>query len=348
MLSYKVNVNYEVVKPLDNQGCNSKVFRIRDKQLNSEFVLKKIEKASLDINQLFHEAQILKKCDHPNVAKIQYAGEDSDKIHIDLVMPFYANGSLKEKVTNGNYLSTIDAIRYFIHIFQGLSHIHSQGLIHFDIKPDNIMISDSDEALVADFGLAKYMENYGIQPDKMYSLHTQPELYVGSKVADYRADIYQAGLTMYRIVNGYDVLSQYRNLTIADILSKSYPSRSNYKPHIPLKLKQIINKCIEPNPNDRYKSVIEVINELSSIPKKDILYWSLTHDTTNLSIWEQIIGNKKIQVRAAVNSSEESDKYVILTKKISLNSHKEQKIKEFCYNGNRKNEFESKLKTIFK
>lgn len=282
MKNCKVRLDFNEIKEIGQEGRNSKVFLAHDNQLDGEIVIKEIKKnPSTTPDEYFKEARLLYAHNHNNIVKVNYACEDDDNIYV--AMPFYKNGSLKKRISNGNYLTVREAIRYSIQFLSGLNHIHSKGLIHFDIKPDNILISDSNEAMLSDFGLAIYTDAYGFCKAKaFYTPHVTPEQ-LQNLQQTIKNDIYQAGLTIYRMINGNDLL--YRqipntgNPMLDDvafkrmILNGLFPNRKLYLLHIPKKLKKIIKKCIEPNPNDRYDNTLQIINELASINENlDIRY----------------------------------------------------------------------------
>lgn len=282
MKNCKVRLDFDEIKEIGQEGRNSKVFLAHDNQLDGEIVIKEIKKnPSTTPDEYFKEARLLYAHNHNNIVKVNYACEDDDNIYV--AMPFYKNGSLKKRISDGNYLTIREAIRYSIQFLSGLNHIHSKNLVHFDIKPDNILISDSNEAMLSDFGLALYANVYGFcKSQAFYTPHVTPEQLCGLQQT-IKNDIYQAGVTMYRMVNGNEYF--YRqipntgdNLTDGQILAEAiikgkFPDRKLYLPHVPKKLKKIIKKCIEPNPNDRYDNTLQIINELASIDENlDIRY----------------------------------------------------------------------------
>lgn len=297
MKNCKVRLDFNEIKEIGQEGRNSKVFLAHDNQLDGEIVIKEIKKNDTTTpDEYFKEARLLYAHNHNNIVKVNYACEDDDNIYV--AMPFYKNGSLKKRISDGHYLTVREVIRYSIQFLSGLNHIHSKGLIHFDIKPDNILISDSNEAMLSDFGLALYTDAYGLcESQASYTPHVTPEQLQGLQQS-IKNDIYQAGLTIYRMVNGNDFF--YQQIPIMNnnqfdsqsfkrmILKGNFPDRTLYLPHVPKKLKRIIKKCIEPNPNDRYDNTLQIINELASIDENlDIRYGR----DANREFWESPKGN---------------------------------------------------------
>jgi len=279
----KAQVSFKKIEEIGHEGQNSKVYRAHDLNLDTEIVIKEVSKENgFSTEHYFAEARTLYRSAHPNVVQVTYACEDEGKVYV--ASPFYKNGSLK-KLMAQEHLTVKDIIRFSTHLLNGLHNVHSKGLIHFDIKPDNILISNRHEALLADFGLTKIMDENGVaQQDYLYTKQVPPELFGNVKcIFDNRFDIYQAGLTIYRMCVGDNVFdaqydSYFTNGALdqekfgRDIIRGNFPDRKAYPLHIPKKLQRVINKCIKPQPVDRYNSAIEVVNAMSDIDGS-ILHW---------------------------------------------------------------------------
>lgn len=347
MKNCKVRLDFDEIKEIGQEGRNSKVFLAHDNQLDGEIVIKEIKKnPSTTPDEYFKEARLLYAHNHNNIVKVNYACEDDDNIYV--AMPFYKNGSLKKRISDNNYLTVREVIRYSIQFLSGLNHIHSKGLIHFDIKPDNVLISDSNEAMLSDFGLALYTDAYGFcEAQASYTPHVTPEQLLGLKQT-IKNDIYQAGLTIYRMVNGNDFF--YRqipnsgNLMLDNIAFKRlvqlvfFPNRKSYLPHVPKKIKKIIKKCIEPDPNDRYDNTLQIINELASINENlDIRYGR----DVNGEFWESPKGAYVYRI----NSIPKTDKFDI--KVCKTKEGKTTNCTSLCSNNVDKDQVIPKLEAIF-
>ncbi len=279
MLPYQTaQVSFKKIEEIGYEGQNSKVYRVHDEYLDAEMVIKEVEKKDgFSASDYFSEARTLYRSAHPNVVQVSYACEDKNKIYV--ASPFYKNGSLKRLMSN-RFLTVKEIIRISTHVLNGLHNVHSKGLIHFDVKPDNILISNRNEALLADFGLTKIVDPDGIakQP-KLYIKQMPPEVFGNREFAfDNRFDIYQIGLTMYRMCVGDMYFDQQFSIYATgeefakDVITGKFPNRKAYPLHIPKKLQNTINKCLKPNPGDRYGAAIEVVNALADIDGS-ILHW---------------------------------------------------------------------------
>lgn len=281
-------VNFETKNEIGQHGRNSKVFLAHDKNLNATIVIKKIKKSSFnDPSSYFEEARALYKSNHPYVVKVLYACEDlatQEDPSLYIAMPFYKNKSLKD-LLNEKKLTVREIIKYSTEFLSGLNHIHMNKFIHFDIKPDNIMLSDRMECLISDFGLTKPVDELGLaEPNMLYIKRCPPE-YFQVKIAQAKGevdkiefdrlfDIYQVGLTLYCMCCGDNKVldDQLDNNNIYELSelyeamrAKKYPDLSLLPEHIPQKLKKIIQKCTSFDPNDRFVSAIDIINSFADI-----------------------------------------------------------------------------------
>ena len=283
IISTSAILDFDLVSLVGEQGKNSTVYLANDKQLDAQLVMKVIEKTRFATpDEFYAEAKRLYDSEHQHVVQIKYACQDNDNIY--LAMPYYQNGSLKS-LMNRRFLTVREIIRYSLQFLQGLNNIHVKGFIHFDIKPDNILLSNTNEALVADFGISKNMDGQGLSPiGNVYISHLPPEAFTET-AQSMLYDIYSAGLTMYRMCNGnqtfYGQLSQLQKAQRFDfdalklaISSGTFPSRTEYFPHIPNALRKAINKDINPNKGDRHATVLDLMNQLSPIDK--LLDWQFT------------------------------------------------------------------------
>lgn len=334
-------VRFNLGKEIGLEGKNSQVFIGHDKHLNAQVAIKRIElnqATKKPLDDYFVEAQTLYMSSHPNVVQILYASFDDDYVY--LVMPYYENGSLKQLLKN-RHLTAREIIQYSINFMNGLYNIHSKGLIHFDIKPDNILLSERKEALLSDFGLAKLVDSDGVaSPDQLYPRTLPPE-YLQELTKpeedrdmkfDRRYDIYQVGVTLYRLCVGDDRYYNEFNKHIVDgkinwaqlyrnQRDECFLNLDDYPPHIPKQLQATIKKCLRFSPENRYNSVFSIINALSDIQEK-ILDWQYSFDQEN-EYWEKTdCENRlfKLQVNKVSNES-------LATKTINSNTTK---IKEYC------------------
>lgn len=264
------------------QGPLSRVILAKDIQLDNDLIVKEIPKNDFNNrDEYFTEAKILYSVKHPNIAEIQYACEDVE--HIYLSMPYYPEGSL-QRVYTEHALTIRKIIQYAINFLSGLHYIHTKGLLHLDVKPGNVLINNSNVAVLTDFGLSKYVNEYDLADiETVYQMHRSPEAFQSTTVGK-QADIYQAGVTLYRMVNGeeeftrqFDSISQ-QEIEV-QIVSGEFPNRKFFSPHVPSALKKVIKKALEVDTDIRYESVLDMLNDLSKINKNLDWYYNFEENT---------------------------------------------------------------------
>jgi serine/threonine protein kinase len=339
----KAEVEFDLKEEIGAHGTHSKVFLVYDKQLDADIAMKMINISVFNnTDDYFSESKILYTSEHTNVVTVKYACKDDTYVYI--AMPYYKNGSLKNLI-NKRYLTVREIIRYGIHIISGLHNIHSKKLIHFDIKPDNILLSDNNFALVSDFGLAKPTNLSGIAgQDALYYKQKPPEAFDYDHF-DYTYDIYQFGMLLYRMCNGDDVFySQFNKYINTDLTYKrdvfehdcknaKFPNRNFYLEHIPRKLTVIIKKCLEVSPHSRYASVLEISNDLSEIDG-NVLDWEYKSQPGK-RIWEKKVDGTKFAIIINENSTSLATK--------QFDNGRVQKISNFC----KENVNKQELKNFF-
>lgn len=294
ILYTQANLDFKIIEKIGNGG-EGEVYKANDRQLNSIIAIKKVPIASFNKESLFfEEAKKLYLTRHQNVAPVNYGCKDDKFVY--LAMPLYKNGSLKS-LMDKRFLSSREIIRYSLQFLSGLNHIHTKKLLHFDIKPENILLSNSNQAIISDFGLAEYTGQYGFSKiNGTTQVFAPPELFSQAQ-HNIKFDIYQAGITLYRMCVGDIVFSNqinhahfFRNVNhpnnfISNLVRGNFPNRSFYFQHIPIPLRTIITKALNPDINARYNSVIELMNDIASVDKAD--NWIFETDYINFEKWSK-------------------------------------------------------------
>ncbi len=291
--------NLDIIKKINSEGVNSALYLVKDTQLDSNFILKQIDKNNFnEVSRYFEESKKIYNLKHPNIVNINMASYDDEYIYI--TMPYYRKGSLYNLIKNEN-LSIRKIIKYSLDFLSAVEYIHNKEIVHCDIKPNNILISDKDRAVITDFGSALYLDSLGnARLKNVYYKHIAPEQCTSSCI-NKKLDIYQIGTTLYRMCNGNEEynnqLKRYKDLNSIKIACANgrFPVRKKYLPHIPKSMIDIIEKCIRVNPNERYENVVDIMNDLAQIHEN--LDWNYNKLDNNNFIWILERENKMIEIQ---------------------------------------------------
>lgn len=249
-------------------GYFGEVWHAIETGLGHEVALKCIQREKI-VNQgnFFQEAQALKASQHPNIVHVYDTGTlDDGRIYVS--MEYLRSGSVEDEA-QGAPLPLSRAKRLMVDVLRDLGHAHARGIVHRDIKPANILIGNTGEGKLSDFGLAlPNIQGLNIAQLKQYQyvLHLAPEV---RSIQDYTqlSDIYACGVTLYRMVNGDRTLPQMPPAQ-AHLLARrgTFPPRNGYREFVPQALKRMINKAINVNPSAWYQSADEMRHALEHQP----------------------------------------------------------------------------------
>lgn len=323
-------LSFHINNEIGHEGKNSTVFTATDLQLGAEIVVKKMLKSDFtDIDEYFTESSLLYLSSHPNVVPIHYACQDEE--HVYLAMPYFKRGSLKKRI-HEQPLTIREIIVCATQVLSGLHNIHSKNLIHFDIKPDNILYSDRGEALLSDFGLTKQTSYSGIaQQNRIYGNMVPPEAF-SSQNFNNQFDIYQFGLTLHRMcVGDASFYEEYASFIEGGVLNRDryrhavvngqFPTKNAYPEHIPQSLINTIKKCLEIDLGNRYVSAIDVVNDLAGIDG-ELLDWKLSNEGDGKKWIKQTPDGRQFELSIELDGSS-------LARKTSVAGNT-QRIAEYC------------------
>ncbi|MDD6685747.1 MAG: Stk1 family PASTA domain-containing Ser/Thr kinase [Lachnospiraceae bacterium] len=255
---------YEIIARIGAGGM-ADVYKAQDHKLN-RLVAVKVMKAEFRedtgfVQRFQKEAQAAAKLSHPNVVNVYDVGEDRGLYYI--VMELVEGITLKNYIQKKGKLSVKEATSIAIQVSLGLEAAHNRGIIHRDVKPQNIMISTDGKVKLSDFGIAKAMNSNTITANVMGSVHYSSPEQVRGGISDAKSDIYSLGITMYEMVTGRVPFDGDSTVSIAiKHLQEEMVSPSRYTPDLPYSLEQIILKCTQKNPERRYHNVGELIEDL--------------------------------------------------------------------------------------
>ena len=258
---------YEVLEHIGSGGM-ADVYKARCHKLNRYVAIKVLRSEYNDDDALVHrftkEAQSTAGLNHPNIVNIYDAGYELG-IHY-IVMELAEGMTLKRYIRRYGRLSARETVDFSIQIASGIQAAHEHHIIHRDIKPQNILVSDSGKIKVTDFGIAKAATGDTIASSTMGSVrYLSPEQARGG-YSDERSDIYSLGITMYEMATGKVPFDGENTVAIAlmHIKDEITPPRC-YFPDIPLSLEKIILKCTMKHPEERYQNAEDLIEDLKKV-----------------------------------------------------------------------------------
>ncbi len=255
---------YEIISRVGSGGM-ADVYKAMDHKLN-RLVAVKVLKAEFRgdgsfIAKFRKEAQAAAGLSHPNIVNVYDVGEDRGLYYI--VMELVEGITLKNYIDKKGKLSVKEATSIAVQVSLGLESAHNQGIVHRDVKPQNIIISVDGKVKLSDFGIAKAINSNTITANVMGSVHFSSPEQVRGGIADAKSDIYSLGITMYEMVTGRVPFDGDTTVAIAiKHLQEEILPPSRYTPDLPCSLEQIILKCTQKNPERRYPSIGLLIEDL--------------------------------------------------------------------------------------
>ena len=257
---------YEVLKRVGSGGM-ADVYMAKDHKLNRNVAVKVLKSEYVEdekfLKKFETEAQAVARLSHPNIVNIYDVGMEDGINYI--VMELAEGITLKEYIRKKGYLSPKETVEISTQIASAISHAHKNHIIHRDIKPQNILVSDTGIIKVTDFGIAKATSSNTVTSTAtaMGSVHyISPEQAKG-RFCDEKSDIYSLGITMYEMVTGHVPFDHENGVTIALMhLQNEITPPSQIRDGIPDSLEKIILKCTMKKPEERYQTADDLIADL--------------------------------------------------------------------------------------
>ena len=254
---------YEILSKIGAGGM-ADVYKGRDNVLNRYVAVKVLKKEYREdetyVKKFRSEAQAAAGIMNPNIVNVYDVGVDRGLYY--MVMELVEGITLKEYIAKKEKLTPKEVISITLQVCAGMEAVHKGHIIHRDIKPQNIIISNEGKVKVTDFGIAKAASSNTTSSNAMGSVHyTSPEQARGG-FSDEKSDIYSIGITMYEMVTGRVPFDGDSTVAIAmKHLQEEIVPPSEYVP-MPYSLEQIILKCTQKNPDLRYPNVTLLAQDL--------------------------------------------------------------------------------------
>ncbi len=268
-LQAALGATYRIEQELGGGGM-SRVFLAEEVALGRKVVIKVLPPEMVSgVNQdrFRREIQLAARLQHPHIVPLLSAGASGDLLWY--AMPFIEGESLRVRLARQGDLPVRDAIQILREIADALGYAHAQGVVHRDIKPDNILVSGR-HVLVTDFGVAKAVSD-STKGQSLTSLgmalgtpaYMAPEQASADPHVDHRADIYALGAMAYEILSGQPPFTGANpQAVLAAHVMKAPEAVSATRPAVPPALNALVMRCLEKRPSDRWQSAEELGTQL--------------------------------------------------------------------------------------
>ena len=258
---------YEIIEKIGSGGM-SNVFRAKDLKLGRMVAIKVLkDEFCTDLNfveKFKREAQAAASLLGENIVNI-YDVVDEGRYHF-IVMELVDGITLKEYIRIKGKLDITEGVSIAIQVARALKTAHAQHIVHRDIKPQNILITDDSKVKVADFGIARAVSEQTVNANAIGSVHyISPEQARGGR-CDARSDIYSLGITMYEMFTGRVPFTGESTVAVALAhLEQAMTPPSVYNNKISPNLERIILKCTKKDPANRYQNIMELLDDLENV-----------------------------------------------------------------------------------
>lgn len=288
----KLDGRYEILE-LIGVGGMANVYKARDLKADRIVAVKILREEFLDNEELVrrfkNESKAIGLLSHPNIVKV-YDVNFSDAVQY-IVMEFIDGVTLKDYIDRKKPLSWKDTVHFTVQILRALQHAHDRGIVHRDIKPQNIMLLSDGSIKVMDFGIARFSrsETRTITDKTIGSVHyISPEQAKGD-ITDAKADLYSVGIMMYEMLTGRLPFDSDSAVSIAiKQISDNAKRPREIVPEIPEALEEITLKAMAKDPNVRYQSASQMLRDIDDFKKNPSIVFAYKYFTAETNATQYI------------------------------------------------------------
>jgi serine/threonine-protein kinase len=294
---------YEIVGELGKGGMGV-VYKGHDPVIRRDVALKVIRKRDLDPQEAEHvlerfkrEAQAAGNLSHPNIVAIYEYGEDEENAFI--AMECVVGRSLRDHLVAGYRPELKVFPEILVQILEGLEFSHSRGVIHRDIKPGNVLISEMGIAKISDFGIARLEASHLTLMGEVLGTpyYMAPEQFDGH-TADERSDVYSAAVIVYEVLTGRRPFEGQGAALMKKVLDTDPPLPSSLEPRLAQEMDRVLLKALSKRPENRFRSARQFLEALLAAFDNEPLPASMSdtgeHEITRPQVDETPSGTKRL------------------------------------------------------
>ena len=238
---------------------------INKKMVAIKLIREDVMNNPINLARFQNEASIAASLNHENIVQVYNHGTING---IPYIANEYIKGqTLKEVLDFRSSLPMGEAIDIMLQLAAALNYAHKHGIVHRDVKPDNIYLMGDGTIKLGDFGIAQSNAKFSNENNEIVGsvYYLAPEITTG-KAATPQSDIYAAGVTFFELITGHAPFIKENPLDIAIAhVKEKFPSPKKYLPNCPKELERIIFKCVRKNPNERYQDANELYADLKAL-----------------------------------------------------------------------------------
>lgn len=272
-----------VITELLGKGGMGHIYKARHPALERDVAIKLLHILKANdpevVDRFRREAQVVASLRHPGIVQVHDFDVDTSQDLLYMVMEFVQGENLAHRLTSieaqGGKMPLDEALRLFHLITEAVAYAHQRGVIHCDLKPENVMLSISGRPILTDFGIAKFVHGERVTSSDAIlgtPYYMSPEQGTGRWKIDNRTDIYALGIMLYELTTGILPFTgdTYMSIVFKHLTDEAAPPRT-LNPDLPEAVEQIIQKAMAKDPDWRYASAQELLADLEAVkPPADL------------------------------------------------------------------------------
>lgn len=318
----RLDGRYEI-QEIVGVGGMAVVYRAYD-NIDDRTVAVKVLKDEFLANEEFrrrfkNESKAIAVLSHPNIVKV-YDVSYGDRLQY-IVMEYVEGITLKEYIQQQGVINSREAVFFVMQILRALQHAHDKGIVHRDIKPQNILLLENGTIKVTDFGIARFSasETRTMTDSAIGSVHyISPEQARGDVTND-KADIYSVGVMFYEMLTGKLPFESDNTVSVAIMQLQQDPVMPReINPQIPVGLEQIVIRAMQKNINDRYQSAAEMLLDLEEFKRNPSIKFDYDYSNNEPTKYIPTVNPDKNVVKEYETTEPEEDEAPVKNRTIPI------------------------------